>query len=324
MFIQAKKSITRDFGNKISVFLSYEDTQKVLQLLDDVLVDYEISMSFGKDRNKELLKMFLEAKELEGRSSKTINRYSYILEKMLQSIQTPIEKISVFDLRAYLLDEKTRGLSDQSLEGVRSIMSCFFGWLFNEGLIRVNPMANVGSIKCKKQIKKPFTVLELETIKESCISLREKAIIHFLLSTGCRINEVCLLNKDAIDFKERECKVLGKGNKERIVYLDEISCSIVKRYLDNRNDDDPALFVGIRGRLNPQGVRALLKRIEARSGVVNVHPHRFRRTLATNLIDKGMPIQEVAFVLGHENINTTMKYVYINKKNVKNSYQKYA
>lgn len=204
-------------------------------------------------------------------------------------------------------------------------LSSFFGWLQKEGLIPANPCANLGAIKCAKVVREPYSATDIERLKEACSSLRDRAIIMFLLSSGCRISEVCGLNRNDIDMASAECTVLGKGNKERVVYLDSVALMLLRRYLASRKDAHNALFVGLRGeRLQPGGVRAMLKQLEAKTGVPNVHPHRFRRTLATNLIARGMPIQEVAAILGHDKLDTTMKYVYLEKSNIKNSFAKYA
>ena len=220
---------------------------------------------------------------------------------------------------------KDRGLSDRTLEGIRSVFSSYFGWLQKEGLITKNPCANLGPIKYMKKVRLPFSDVELHKIKEACKSKRDLAIVYFLLSTGCRISEVCALNRDSIDFDKKECVVLGKGNKERKVYIDNVTAMILQRYLDERTDASEALFAG-KGtdRMKPGGMRKLLNGIADRAGVENVHPHRFRRTLATNLINRGMTIQEVANILGHENINTTMTYVFVDQANVHNSYERYV
>ena len=166
---------------------------------------------------------------------------------------------------------------------------------------------------------------DFEHLKENCTTLRDRAIISLLLSTGCRISEICGLNRDSIDFANLECVVLGKGNKQRTVFIDEVTAMLVKRYLFSREDRHEALFVGKgSSRLTPGAIRLMLNKIADVAGVTHVHPHRFRRTLATNLVDHGMPIQEVANILGHEKLETTMKYVYVNKTNVKNDYRKYA
>lgn len=326
MSIQAKQVFLKDVKENVDDFLTQKEALKVIDAVNEVLVNYEVEEAQGAydSASNDLIQAFLDAKEIEGRSSKTLNRYSYMLQKAAQGMGVPIPKVTVFHVRSYLMSEKKRGLSDQSLEGVRSILSSFFSWLFTEGLIKANPVANIGSIKCQKQIKKPFSALELEQIKQACGTDKERALITFLRSTGCRVGEVCRLDRDSVDFAHMECKVLGKGNKERIVYFDSITAMELNKYLSGRKDSDPCLFRSIYGRLTEQGVRYILKDLEERSGVENVHPHRFRRTLATNLIDRGMPIQEVAYILGHDNINTTMKYVYIEKTNVENAYRKYT
>lgn len=325
MSIQAKQVILKDVKENVDEFLTQKQALKVVDVVNDVLVDYEVEevKNANDSTSNDLIKAFLEAKEIEGRSDKTLNRYSYMLQKAVQGMGVSIPKVTVFHVRSYLMSEKKRGLSDQSLEGVRSILSTFFAWLFTEGLIKSNPVANIGSIKCQKQIKKPFTALELEQIKQACGTDKERALISFLRSTGCRVGEVCRLNRDSVDFANMECKVLGKGNKERIVYFDSITAMELKKYLSGRKDSGPCLFRSIYGRMTEQGVRYKLKELEEKSGVENIHPHRFRRTLATNLIDRGMPIQEVAFILGHDKIDTTMRYVYIEKENVRSAYWKY-
>ncbi len=327
MSVQAKQSLVSDVAERVGEFLTVTDTAKVTTALTDVVTNYDIEMlnidSIDPD-SMDLLKYFLDAKQTEGRSAKTVERYSYILEKMLKGIGVPVQRITVYHLRSYLMEEKNRGLSDRSLDGLRSIMSSFFGWLTKENLIKSNPCANIAAIKCQKKIRLPYSASDIEKLKTNCSSIRDKAIVCFLLATGARISEVCALNRADIDFQNMECKVLGKGNKERTVYMDEVTAMVLKEYLDARTDPYDALFVG-KGteRMTPHGVRNMLDDLSEKSGVANVHPHRFRRTLATNLINHGMPIQEVAYILGHERIDTTMKYVYIEKTSVKNSYRKY-
>lgn len=238
----------------------------------------------------------------------------------------PLARIGINDIREYFTAEKERGIADSTLEGYREVYSSVFGWLHKEELIKKNPMANLPSIKCQQKVRLPYSNTDLEVIKEHCECIRDKAIVCFLYATGARIDEVCRLNRDDVNLKELEATVLGKGNKERTVYIDEVAAMMVERYLAERTDDNPALFVGRFKpwkRIHPGGVRAMLKRLEKSSGIENIHPHRFRRTLTTNLIDHGMTIQEVAAILGHSNIETTMKYVYSRKANVKNNYKKY-
>lgn len=273
----------------------------------------------------DFLDAFLAAKKLEGRSEKTIAHYKYILCRLLADVCTPIPEITVFHLRGYLMKRKTKGVADKTLEGERTVFSSFFGWLHKEGLIKINPCANLSSIKCPKIVRLPFNDVELEKLRIACQTTRDRAILFFLLSTGCRISEVCALNREDIDFAHSECIVYGKGAKERPVFMDEVAAMYLRKYLSERLDDYPALFIG-KGteRMTPHGMRKMLSTTAERAGVDNVHPHRFRRTLATNLIARGMPIQEVAAILGHDKLDTTMTYVHLNRDDVHNSYKKYA
>lgn len=235
----------------------------------------------------------------------------------------PYKDVDVYALRLYLANLTQHGCSDNTVKGIQAVFSSFFGWLANEGFIDRDPAANLGTIKCKKEIRLPYSNVELELIKANCPTARDRAIVEFLLSTGCRIDEMTSLNITDVNFSTQEAKVLGKGNKERVVYLNDVAALHLRKYLASRSDSNDALFVGKGAvRLNNGGVRAMLKRIEKQTGVENIHPHRFRRTLATALINKGMAIQEVATILGHANINTTMTYIHVDSDNVKSSYKK--
>jgi site-specific recombinase XerD len=310
---------------QIGDFLTVTNTRKVTAILSDALADYDVEEISTAEVNTDLLLCFLNAKRIEGRSEKTIARYSYLLEKAILSMGVSPDRVTTDHVRAYLMDEKRRGMSDRSLEGLRSVLSSFFGWLWKDGKIKINPVATIGNIKYQKKIRTPFTDVEIEKLKDACTNIRDKTLVCFLLSTGARIGEVCALNRSDVDLKNLECTVLGKGNKERTVFINPVTAMMLQKYLSERDDDNEALFVSYRDhRLDGQSVRWMLKELEQRTGVENVHPHRFRRTLATNLINHGMPIQEVSVLLGHESINTTMTYVFIDKVNVKNSYRKYS
>lgn len=328
MSIASKKTFLFEAEKRLNKFLPVDSVNAVMQILSDQMATYEVERLDGCENDAEsdeLLTAYLDAKRVEGRSQKTIERYDYIIRRVYQNINVPIRNISVFHLRKYFSDEKSRGVADSTLDGNRQVLSSFFGWLQKEGLLTVNPVSNLGTIKSVKKVRKPYSPVDIERLKEHCLCDRDKAILFVLLSTGCRISEICSLDRDNVDFEKMEIMVLGKGNKERTVFIDDITVMLLKRYLDSRQDMQTALFIGKGARrLQPGGVRLMLKRLEARSGVTNVHPHRFRRTLATNLIDRGMPIQEVAEILGHEKIDTTMKYIFTSKRNVKNSYNKYA
>ena len=327
MSMDAKLALVQDIEEAMQDDLTVATMKKLKEALNGLLVSYVVeqrNLGGGND-NDDLLDAFLNAKRVEGLSQKTLYQYNRTLGKLTASAGFPLGKIRVENIRTYLASEKNRGISDRSLDGDRSVFSSCFGWLYKEGLITKNPCGNISKIKYAKKVRVPFSDTDIELMKESCVCLRDKAIIAFLLSTGARISEVCALNRSNIDFQAMECIVLGKGNKERTVYIDDVAGMLVRRYLAGRKDDNEALFVGrINERLTDDGIRKMLKRVENVSGVENVHPHRFRRTLATSLINHGMSIQEVATILGHSNINTTLEYVYITQSNVKNNYRKYA
>lgn len=329
MALLDKKLYLADLEAKLNDFVPANDVRRIIEQAADALARYEIETvsedSVGSTDSENLVKLFLDAKGVEGRSAGTIAHYKYILGRLMEDTNVPLDKITVHHLRSWLMQEKERGISLRTLEGNRYVFTSFFGWAWKEELIAKNPTNNLAPIKQQKVIRKPYSSVEMEKLKENAASTRDLALIAFLVSTGCRISEVCALNVLDIDFRSRSVKVLGKGNKERVVYLDDVCVMYLERYFQERNDDKEALFLGKgTNRMTPHGVRAMLKRIEARSGVENVHPHRFRRTLATNLINHGMPIQEVAAVLGHDKIDTTMKYVYIDQRNVETAYRKYA
>ena len=275
------------------------------------------------EKHDDYVNAFLQAKRVAGLSEKTLQKYARTLKRFLTEEQVTPPNVTVDHLRHWLSKELERGISEKTLCGDRDSMSSFFGWLWREGLISRNPCGNLDPIKVPKIVRKPFNSVEIELIKEACGSnLRDKAIVCFLLATGCRISEAVQLNRNDINFIAKECIVFGKGAKERTVYLDDVSAAILKRYLDSRTDDSIALFPGRHSeRIQTNGIRAMLKRLEKRSGVANIHPHRFRRTMATSLNQKGMPVEEVALLLGHEEIKTTMKYVVKDKAEVKHHYQ---
>lgn len=329
MSIASRAQLVRDLGSVVGHYVSADMIDDVMAEISEKIGRYSIDLDetpTGSDSETEdLLKAFLSAKEVEGRSVKTIRRYDYICRKALDKMGVPLRDVSVFHLRKYLADEKARGISDSTLDGNRECLSSLFGWLHKEGLLKTNPTANLGSIKVQKKVRKPYSQSDIEKLKEHCKSSRDKAIICLLMSTGCRIGEVCGLNRDALDFTNKEVTVLGKGNKERTVFLDDVTVMVLSRYLSERKDEDPALFTGkATDRLTPGGVRFMLRNLAEKAGVENAHPHRFRRTLASNLIDHGMDIQNVAQILGHERLDTTMKYIYTSKGELKNQYRKYA
>ena len=325
MSIQAKQHLTQSIESDIGEYLTAVNTKRVVESVTEQLQGYDVEMirTDFKAEDDDILKAYIEAKRAEGRSEKTIARYSYMIERAINAIGRPVSQISSEDIRAFLGSEKGRGISGRSIEGMRQILAAFFGWAEHENLIRRSPAANIMPIHYMKKLKKPFSELSIDKLRQACRTTRDRAIIEFLLATGCRVGEVVRLKRDSVNFSTNELTVLGKGNKERIVYISDVAAAWLKRYLDERTDDSDHLFVGKREKLTEQGFRAFLKRLERDSGVSNVHPHRFRRTLATRLSERGMPLQEISYILGHSNVNTTMTYVTINQTQVKSSYQKY-
>lgn len=328
MGVLDKKLFLADLETKLADFVPAAMAQKVVEAAADALAGYDVTCTGtaaqAESTGDSLVKLFLDAKAIEGRSAKTIEHYRYVLDKLRAGIPVPLERITVHHLRQYMMSERDRGVSLHTLEGNRYVYSSFFGWLWKEELIPKNPAQNLAPIKQQKVIRKPLSDVEITKLL-AIADIREKAIISFLLSTGCRISEVCGLDVLGVNLRTQTAKVLGKGAKERYVYIDDVACMYLNEYLNSRSDDLPALFVGKREeRLTPGGIRTALNKVAERAGVENVHPHRFRRTRATSLIDHGMPIQEVAHVLGHEKIDTTMGYVYIDDRKVENAYRRYA
>jgi len=327
MSLEAKKDFIDEVSVKLEDDLTVSKMRRVQESMADVLSGYSMEHEQSEAnalQSKELLKKFFQAKNTEGRSPGTLKRYGYIMDKLLMHTKVPVGKITIDHIRAFFEYEKGRGVSERTLEGYRNTFSSVYGWLYKEEMINRNPCANLAPVKYQKKILYPFSQTDIEVLKENCEDIRDKAIVCFLLATGARISEVCALNRDDIDFQKMECKVVGKGNKERTVYIDTVAAMVLRRYFEQRKDNSPALFAGLAtDRMTPQGIRVMLKRLEVKSGVSNVHPHRFRRTLATKLINHGMPIQNVKTILGHDKIDTTMQYVYIEQSNVQESYRRF-
>ena len=329
MSIASRTQLMRELSNVVGHYVNADRMDEIMAAISEKIGKFSIEQDREQiesdSETEDMLKAFLSAKEVEGRSQKTLARYEYICKRALKKIGLPIRDISVFHLRKFLAEEKARGIADSTLDGTREVLSSLFGWLHKEGLIKMNPTGNLGTIKIQKKVRKPYSQTDIEKLKECCKTSRDKAIICLLLSTGCRVSEVCGLDRDDLDFLNKEVTVLGKGNKERTVFLDDVCIMCLTRYLNERKDNEPALFIGKRReRLEPGGVREMLRVLANKAGVENVHPHRFRRTLATNLIDHGMELQNVSQILGHERLDTTMKYIYTSKGDLKNQYRKYA
>lgn len=277
--------------------------------------------------NSDLLELFLTAKEVEGCSPKTIAYYKATLQHMESWLSKPIAHVSSDDLRKYLSEyELERGSSKVTIDNIRRIFSSFFSWLEDEDYIVKSPVRKIKRVKTAVKAKETLSDEELEALRDSCDSKRDLAMVDLLASTGMRVGELIRLDIDDVDIQGRECVVTGKGNKQRPVYFDARTKLHLTAYLDSRIDDNPALFVSLNGRTQRLSVCTIEKRIKAlgeKAQVGRVHPHKFRRTLATHAIDKGMPIEQVQKLLGHSKIETTMHYAMVNQSNVKASHERY-
>ena len=325
MAIEAKTSFLRLVEKKLSATVTVDMMANILSVVSDVMEGFDMREISIEEESDDMIECFLQALDVQGRSRKTIAHYRLILEKLMSETKVTARRITVYHLRSYLAKKKEEGLKDSTLSHFREVFSSFFGWLFREGLIEKNPVINLGCIKVAKEEKKVFTDIDMELMRRNCRRKVDKAIICFLASTGCRVAELVGLDRDAVDLDNLECLVRGKGNKERTVYMDTVTAMYIRHYLASRTDDNPALFVTrTNERFQTGGIRDLLKRLESVSGVEHVHPHKFRRTLATNMAKRGMPIQTIASILGHEKIETTMEYIVLNKENTRMQYKQYA
>lgn len=277
--------------------------------------------------NEEYLNKFLEAKKIEGCSERTIKYYKVTVDQLLKKVLHPIRKVTTEQMREYLVDyQKINNCGKTTIDNVRRNISSFFSWLEEEDYILKSPMRRIHKIRAEKLVKNVITDEDIERLRDGCDCLRDVAMIDLLYSTGIRVGELVRLNRADINFSERECVVFGKGDKERRVYFDAKSKIHLINYLKSRIDDNPALFVSLDkpyNRLKISGVEIRLRQLGRKLHLDRVHPHKFRRSMATRAIDKGMPIEQVQKILGHSQIDTTMQYAIVNQNNVKAAHRKY-
>ena len=309
--------------------------QRMQEVLNNAQMEYlhKILIKFLETENKEensnekMLEMFLAAKKIEGCSKKSLDYYQSTITNMLIKVGKNFKHISTNDLRDYLSNYQNKSnVSKVTLDNLRRILSSFFSWLEEENFILKSPVRRIKKIKTAQTIKETYTDEVLETLRDYCHNDRDLAIIDLLASTGMRVGELVRLNREDIDFENRECVVFGKGEKERKVYFDARAKIHIIRYLESRTDDNNALFVSLLKpykRLKISGVEIRLRELGRKLKLPRVHPHKFRRTLATKAIDKGMPIEQVQHLLGHTKIDTTLQYAIVNQNNVKISHRRY-
>ncbi|WP_297027453.1 site-specific tyrosine recombinase/integron integrase [uncultured Dialister sp.] len=327
-----KEELIETIMQQMLPYLDNAQVEKLKDTLHYCMHDVEIVTDSSKlpkpvETNEGLLSKFLAAKRVEGCSVKTLNYYQSVLLKLFSMVPVSVLHMKTEHIRSYLsaYADRTK-CSKSNLDNIRRILSSFFTWLEEESYILKNPVRRIHKIKVDKTVKETYSDEAMERMRDECHCLRDLAIIDLLASSGMRVGELVRLNREDIDFDNRECIVFGKGSKERPVYFDARTKIHLKNYLDSRTDDNPALFVSLLrpyNRLQISGVEIRLRSLGRELGIPKVHPHKFRRTLATRAIDKGMPIEQVQRLLGHTQIDTTMQYAMINQKNVKVSHQKY-
>ena len=323
-----KDELIRTISNDMSSYLNNYQQEKLNNTLEYCLHNYEfIEIDNAKKELYDYSDLFLSAKSVEGCSERTLNYYQTTIDNMIRDIGKNIKTIDTDDLRNYLTNyQKINDCSKVTIDNIRRILSSFFSWLEDEDYIVKSPIRRIHKIKTSKIVRETYSDEVIEKLRDGCKEIRDLALIDFLSSTGVRVGELVKLNIENIDFENRSCIVFGKGSKEREVYFDARTKLHLEKYLSLRNDNNPALFVSLLSpynRLEISGVEIRLKRIGNDLNINKVHPHKFRRTLATKAIDKGMPIEQVQRLLGHAKIDTTLTYAMVNQNNVKLSHSKF-
>lgn len=323
-----KEALVCEVLQRMLRILDNEQLNLLEKTLNECLISFDIvPRDECEQSDVDYISLFVSAKKIEGRSEKTLIYYRKTIDKMLNSIGKKASQITTDDLRGYLSKyQEAHSSGKVTIDNIRRILSSFFGWMEDEDYIVKSPVRRIHKVKAGKAIKDTYTDEDLEKMRDNCEEIRDTAIIDMLSSTGMRIGEMVLLNKKDVDFDERECVVLGKGDKERIVYFDARTKIHLKEYLDGRTDDNEALLVSLKApykRMTIGGIESRLRELGDRMGIQKVHPHKFRRTLATMAIDKGMPIEQLQHLLGHQRIDTTLQYAMVKQSNVKSAHKKY-
>ena len=327
-----KENLILEISNAMSAILTVEQTMQLNSVLLKAISKYNISLDEEKENaaeasNESLLHTFLSAKQVEGCSVPTVRYYGKTIQQLYKALPKRITEYTTEDIRAYLaVFQRKRKVSRVTVDNVRRIFSSFFSWLEEEDYIIKSPVRRIHKVKTGAQVKEVLSDESLENLRDSCPHKRDLAMIDLLASTGMRVGELVKLNREDINFNERECIVFGKGNKQRIVYFNARTKIHLKEYLNSRRDKNKALFVSFakpHRRLQVSGVEVRLRKIGRTAKVPRVHPHKFRLTLATLAIDKGMPVEQVQKLLGHVKIDTTMHYAMVNQNNVKLSHRRF-
>ena len=323
-----KNSLIRTINSEMNSYLNNYQLEKLNEILEYNFYNYEVvEIEENKKDFEDYTGLFIASKKVEGCSERTLNYYQTTIDNMLEEIDKNIKTIDTKDLRSYLTNYQNKNnCSKVTIDNVRRILSSFFSWLEDEDYIIKSPIRRLHKIKTTKIIRETYTDETIEKLRDGCEEIRDLALIDFLSSTGVRVGELVRLNREDINFEERSCIVFGKGSKEREVYFDARTKLHLEKYLSLRKDNNPALFVSLLApydRLEISGVEIRLRKLGNDLELQRVHPHKFRRTMATKAIDKGMPIEQVQRLLGHAKIDTTLQYAMVNQNNVKISHHKY-
>ena len=324
-----KQNLITDVVQAMLPFLNNAQTERLQEVLQHTLFDYEVTKIESEKEISEqnYMELFLAAKRIEGCSEKSLKYYKTTIEMMIATVGKSVKHIETDDIRRYLTKYQEKKKSSKvTIDNIRRILSSFFSWLEDEDYILKSPVRRIHKVKTGTNIKETYSDEALELMRDNCTEPRDLAMIDMLASTGMRVGEMVLLNINDIDFNERECIVFGKGNKERVVYFDARTKIHLQNYLNSRTDDNPALFVSLKApheRLKIGGIETRLREFGKQLGLHKVHPHKFRRTLATMAIDKGMPIEQLQQLLGHRKIDTTLQYAMVKQSNVKIAHRKY-
>ena len=326
----AKMEIIRDVETRLLGTFTTEQIEKVSDALVKALAGYDVTKTCTDvvvydDINERILKRYTACMYVDGMSEKTAKMYVYMCKKLADCIGKPFSEMTAYDIRYFLAKEKENGSSDRTLENKRAYLSAFFQWMTREDFIPKNPCDKIKPIKYTEKVKLPFTDVEIDAIRSVCYDPKRRAILEILLASNIRVGELCALKKEDVDLVALKVHVKhGKGKKERITYITELAKKYLVAYLSERKDDSDYLFVNRYGKkISCNGVEYLLKTLEKPSGVGNIHPHRFRRTFATDAAQSGMDLQDIQRLMGHSNINTTMEYVYMSDEKTEASYKKY-
>ena len=329
MAIADSKALLADIMNVVDDHVTAKASKLLEKQIMDILDGYQIATmirndSGDADNSYQLIDAFINAKTAEGLAKRSITLYRRRLKRLYEDTGIPIKKMNADHLKSYIANEIDRGLAKATVNGFERTVWQFFKWLHEEGLIPKNPTRNIKVVKALYEQREAFTGTEIELIKEACTSDKQRAMIHFLLTTGCRKGELISVNTSDLDFRNLKLEVTGKGDKTRTVYFDEVTAMWLQRYLKKRKDKNPALFLAKGGkRYSDNAITQMFIRMSEKTGI-HIFAHRFRHTLAQTLLDRGMRIEEVQQILGHEKVETTRRYCHANQRNTENSYRKYA